>query len=364
MIIKNGLIVDPIDGEYTGNIEIKNEKIIKIEKTNSKNYEHIIMPGFVDVHTHALKKIDTMKASNYEFKKWAEMNFQYGVTSFLPTTVSASTDQIKKVLEKMGESVLSIEGIHLEGPFINPDKKGAQNGNYIRNPSLEELKEITPEKVKIMTMAPERKNFFKSLEYLNEKNIKVSIGHSTANYELLKKSFDKGAKRITHYPNALSTLHHRELGGTGTALYLDFNIELISDGVHCTPEFVDLTYKIKGPEKIILITDSMEAAGLEDGKYDLGGLDVFVESGVARLKSGNIAGSTLLFDQGVRNFQKYTKCSLKELAKVSSYNALKDLDIENKGRIKENYIANIVILDKNINIQQTIFKGKIVYQNK
>jgi len=362
MIIENVLIVDPIDGEYTGNIEIKNEKIEKIEKINSKNYKYIIMPGFVDVHTHALKKIDTMKASKLEFIQWAEMNFQYGVTSFLPSTVSASTEQIKKVLENMGEKVLSIEGIHLEGPFINLDKKGAQNGDYIRNPSLEELKEITPEKVKIMTMAPERKNFFESLEYLNEKNIKVSIGHSTANYDLLKKSFDKGAKRITHYPNALSPLHHRELGGTGSALYLDFNLELISDGVHCTPEFVDLTYKIKGPEKIILITDSMEAAGLEDGKYDLGGLDVFVEDGVARLKSGNIAGSTLLFDQGVRNFQKYTKASLKNVAKVSSYNALQELGITDKGRIKEKYIANLVILNEKLEVQKTIFQGKVVFQ--
>jgi N-acetylglucosamine-6-phosphate deacetylase len=151
------------------------------------------------------------------------------------------------------------------------------------------------------------------------------------------------------------------LGGTGSALYLNFNVELISDGVHCSPEFVDLTYKIKGPEKIILITDSMEAAGLEDGNYELGGLDVFVENGVARLKSGNIAGSTLLFDQGVRNFQKYTKASLKNVAKVSSYNALKELGITDKGRIKEKYIANLVILNEKLEVQKTIFKGKFVF---
>jgi len=357
------LIVDPVKGEYPGDIEIKDKKIYEVIKKDYdyKDLDTIVMPGFVDPHTHAQKGIDTMHATKEEFKSWARNNFSYGVTTFLPTTVSASKEQILKVLENIEEVNSSIEGIHLEGPYINKEKKGAQNPQYIRDPSLKELKEIINDKVKLITMSPEVNGFIETIKYLKEKGIVISLGHTSANFDTFKKAFESGVKRITHFSNALTPLHHRNIGGTGSGFYFDFNIEMICDGIHLSPEFVMLIYKIKGADKIILITDSMAAAGLEDGEYELGGLTVTVKNSKATLNDSTIAGSTLLFNEGVKNFKRFTNCTLQELAKVSSYNALQDLHIYDKGRIEEGYYANLVILDKELNVKETIFEGEKVF---
>ncbi|HOB16063.1 MAG TPA: N-acetylglucosamine-6-phosphate deacetylase [Defluviitoga sp.] len=361
MKLEKVLIVDPIKGEFTGDVEIEGKKITKVSVKDYYSYDNIVMPGFVDVHTHGQKGINVMDASSEDFKKWAENNFSYGVTSFIPSTVSASKDQILKVLENSKDVGLSIEGIHLEGPFISLEKKGAQNPQYIRKPTIEELEEIITEQVKLITMAPEVENFFDVIDYLKEKNVVISLGHTNADFNLFKKAFQSGINRITHFSNALTPLHHRNIGGTGSALYLDFHLEMICDGIHLSREFVDLTYQIKGSDKIILITDSFEGAALEDGHYKLGGLDVTVKDAKAFLADGTIASSTLVFNEGVKNFKKFTNCSLQELAKVSSYNALRNLNILNKGRIETGYVANLVILDKNLDLVQTIFEGRRVF---
>ncbi|PNR92764.1 N-acetylglucosamine-6-phosphate deacetylase [Petrotoga sp. 9PWA.NaAc.5.4] len=359
MNLNRVLIVDPIKGEFTGDIEIKDKKISRVIVKDYHKYDYIVMPGFVDTHTHAQKKIDTMSASTEDFKNWAKNNFSYGVTSFFPTTVSASKEEILSVLKNTKNVGLSIEGVHLEGPFLNLEKKGAQNPDFIRNPSLEELEEIIEEQVKLITMAPEAEGFFEVINYLKEKNVKISLGHSIATYNIFKRAFQEGINRITHFPNAITPLHHREIGGTGAGFLLNFKIEIICDGIHLSPEFVNLVYKTKGANNIILVTDSMEAAGLEDGNYNLGGLDVTVKNKEARLKDGTIAGSTLLFNEGVKNFKKFTNCSFQELSKVSSYNALIDLGITNKGRIETGYFANLVVLNKDLDTIQTIFEGVI-----
>ena len=363
MKLEKVLIVDPINGEFTGDIETRDKKISKVIKKDydSRDVNTIVMPGFVDPHTHAQKAIDTMHATNEEFKSWAKNNFSYGVTTFLPTTVSASKEQILKVLDNIEDADFSIEGVHLEGPYINKEKKGAQNPQYIRDPSLEELKEIINDKVRLITMAPEVNGFIEASNYLKEKNIVISLGHTSANFDIFKKAFESGVTRITHFSNALTPLHHRNIGGTGSGFYFDFNIEMICDGIHLSPEFVMLVYKIKGADKIILITDSMAAAGLQDGEYELGGLTVTVKNNQATLSDGTIAGSTLLFNEGVKNFKRFTNCTLQELAKVSSYNALQDLHIYDRGRIEVGYYANLVILDKDLNVKETIFEGEKVF---
>jgi N-acetylglucosamine-6-phosphate deacetylase len=361
MKLEKILIVDPIKGEFTGDIEIQGEKITKVIPKDYKDYNSIVMPGFVDTHTHAQKGIDTMYASKEDFEHWANNNFSHGVTSFFPTTVSASKEQILSVLKNIENVSTSIEGVHLEGPFINKEKKGAQNPDYIRNPTLEELKEIINDKVKLITVAPEIDNFFEVLNYLKENNLSISLGHTSGDYKLFEKAFKFGINRITHFPNALTPLHHREIGGTGSGLYFDFIIEMICDGIHLSPEFVKLVYNLKGPDRIILVTDSMAAAGLEDGKYELGGLQVTVKNQEARLENGTIAGSTLLFNEAVKNFKSFTNCTLQELSKVSSYNALMDLKIFDKGRIEVGYIANLVMLDKELNVKETIFQGDEIF---
>ncbi|BBE31671.1 N-acetylglucosamine-6-phosphate deacetylase [Tepiditoga spiralis] len=351
MILKNCLIVDPLDGEYTGEVLIEKNIIKKItQKTLS--YDKILMPGFIDTHTHGYNGIDTMNATKEEFKKWSLLNFKNGVTTFFPTTVTASNKNLLKVLdtvEKINDT--SIKGVHLEGPFINKEKMGAQNPDYIRIFTNEELNELMRPIVKIMTISPE----LNDISAFND--VKLSIGHSNGKYEDFKNAFKKGINRITHFPNALRPLHHREIGGMGSGLYFDFNLELICDGYHTSPEFIDMVYKIKGADKLFLITDSISATNLNDGTYTLGDLNVFVKDNKATLKNGTIAGSTLKFIDAVKNFKKFTNCTLQELSKVSSYNAAKDLKLEKIGRIKEEFYANIVVLDKNLNILKTIFNG-------
>ncbi|MFW6121364.1 MAG: N-acetylglucosamine-6-phosphate deacetylase, partial [Petrotogales bacterium] len=320
------------------------------------------MPGFVDLHTHAQKGIDTMYANKDDFKQWAMNNFEQGVTTFLPTTVSTSLENIEKIIDRVKELPLSITGLHLEGPFVNSKKKGAQNDKYIFPSEGQELGKILREPVKLITAAPEEKGFEKLYKECNEKGIIVSLGHSAGGYIEFKKAYDMGVRKITHFPNALTKIHHREIGGTGSSLYLDFDIEMIVDGIHTVPEFIDLTYRIKGADKIYLITDSMAAAGMPEGQYELGGLEVFVKNKKATLEDGSIAGSTLLFKDAVKNFATFTNCSLQELVKVSSYNSLKSLGMTDEvGFIEEGYTANLVLLDKNYNLKQTLFEGEVVF---
>lgn len=348
MLLENVLIVDPIDGEYVGTVEFE-ERIERIVKTNKSEYKSILMPAFVDPHIHGIMGIDTMTASESDFRKFIEYEAYEGVWYFLPTTVTCKVEGLSKI--KLPEDLK----LHLEGPFISKKRKGAHNEDYLIAPpyDVEELsKYIDLYDVKLITVAPELDRFFDFAQSCVKKDIRISLGHSDANFEIARKVFENGYNRITHFPNALSPLHHRDLGMVGAGFYLDFTVEIIADGVHSSPEFVDLVYKIKGPERIILVTDSISATGLKDGNYMLGDLPVKVMDGKAHLEDGTIAGSTLRFSQAIKNFRKFTGCSLKELAMVSSYNAAMDLKIKG-GRIVEGYPAKFVELNDELNIIKT-----------
>ncbi len=347
MLVENVLIVDPVDGEYIGTIEFE-DVIFEIKKSKKSNYEHIIMPAFVDPHIHGIKGIDTMMASQKDFERFKEYEALEGVWYFQPTTVTCPLDELRKI------KIPSELKLHIEGPFITPKRKGAHNESYIQSPpkDVRELEQYLPlSSIGMITVAPEYDSFLDFAESCELNNIRISIGHTDATFAQAKKAFENGFRRITHFPNALSPLHHRELGVTGAGLLLDFTLEIIADGIHCAPEFVNLVYKVKGAEKIVLVTDSISATGLEDGNYMLGDLHVKVENGIAKLSDGTLAGSTLRFSQAVKNFAKFTGCSLKELATVSSYNACKDLSL-NGGRIKEGYPAKLVLLDDELNIKK------------
>jgi len=366
--IGNILIVDPIKGEFVGNVLVDGGRIESVIPKNSDVYKYIAMPGFIDLHTHGCIGKDTMRLSAEDLEGWEKFLYSQGVTAFLPTTVSAKKEDMLRVSKFVDEYVherayTSVYGIHYEGPYINIEKKGAQNSDMIRAATTEEIREVISSVVKLITMAPEVEGFYDVLTVLKENKTVVSLGHTNAGFKDMRRAFLYGVNRITHFPNAIKGLHHRELGGVGAGLYLDFEIEMIVDGIHLAPEFVDMIYRIKGADKIMLITDSIDAAGLEDGKYNLGGLDVTVKNGKATLPDGTLAGSTLLFNKAIKNFKKFTNCSLRELAKVSSYNAARNLAIEDVARIEEGYKANIVLLDKELNVIRTYLNGETVYES-
>ena len=351
LIFENVLLVNPTEKEFVCDIEIENGTIINIKKKDA-SWKYILFPGFVDTHTHGYMGIDCMSASSKDFENWASLLEKEGVTYLFPTTVSASKISIEKVLEEFNKAKHpSLSGIHLEGPFVNKEKAGAQNKEFITSFSQEKLPKNL-DNVKIITAAPEIEGFEKLYSISSSKKIKISIGHSDAKFSDYSFWYRKGINRITHLPNALRPLHHREVGAVGAAVLLGFYVELIVDGIHLSPEFVKFVYKTIGPSRIILITDSISATGLGDGKYDLYGLEVYVKNNVARLSNGSLAGSTLTFSNAVKNFAKITGCSLHELSLVTSYNALKNLG--NEIKIQPGERTKFVLVDQDLNIIKTI----------
>ena len=245
MNIENVLIVDPLDGAFTGNIEIANGKIVAVEKKETGDFHEIVMPGFVDTHTHGCTGVDTMRMDSKDLETWEKFLYSQGITSFLPTTVSAQKEDMIRVAKMIKDYMSthkssSVRGVHYEGPYINVSRKGAQNPTTVRPASVNELKEVILDDVLLVSMAPEIEGFEEALKSLEEMNVVVSICHTDSNYKEMKRAFDLGCKRITHYPNAIKSLHHREIGGVGAGLLEDFSLEMIVDGVHSLPEFVRL----------------------------------------------------------------------------------------------------------------------------
>lgn len=325
------------------------------------------MPGFVDIHTHGAFGVNSMTMNLEDLGKWERKLYEEGVTYFLPTTVSSYEDEMNAVSQVVSEFIdknplTSVSGVHLEGPYVNVIKKGSQNPSRIRPATTEELDHLSLKRVLLITMAPEIEGFEEALAVLQQKGVVVSLGHTNAKFSEICRAFELGARRMTHFPNGMNILHHREIGCVGAGLLLDIKLEMIPDGIHSSPEFIKMVYKLKGASNIILITDSIDATGLDDGEYDLGGLEVTVKKGKATLSDGTIAGSTLGFSRGVRNFYNWTRCSLGELSAVSSYNALQNLGIIDRGRIVPGYLADFVVLDKDLNVKETVLHGETVFK--
>ena len=270
-----------------------------------------LLPGFVDVHIHAFKGMDTMLGEEAVRHMSRELK-KGGVAAFLPTTMSASVQDTKTALkgidavmkrpELKGAKVL---GAHMEAPFLSAHRCGAQVAAHFLPPSMEAWLAMTGEfasTVRIVTLAPELSGAEGWIRCMTSRGIVVSIGHSDATCEQAHLAADWGATHVTHLFNAQTPLHHREPGVPGAALTDDrLYAEVIGDGIHLHPDILRLTVRAKGRGKTVLITDAMEAAGMKDGIYQLGGQQVTVKDGAARLSSGTLAGSTLTMAKGLQN---------------------------------------------------------------
>lgn len=357
---------------------IFDDNIREIRKFYSeKNYSNIevingdggyLSPGFIDIHIHGSGGMDTMDAAQSSLDNISKSVIKSGVTSYLPTTMTMDIEIIFKVLDnikeylKIGSSGAQVLGVNVEGPFINKDKKGAQPEENIINPDLN-LFDKYLDVIKIMTVAVEKSGALELIEKLNNKGIITSLGHSTANYEEVMKAKQHGLKLITHLYNAMTGLHHRRPGIVGAALNSNLNCELIADGIHIHPAVLELTTKTKSSDEIILVTDSIEAAGLKDGVYNLGGQKVIVKKGSARLEDGTLAGSILTIDQALRNMLDFTELELPDVIKMISYNPAKLLNMEHKiGQIKKGIQADLVILNKELKVKEVFIKGESKYK--
>ena len=343
----------------SGNVDMENTEIIDARGA-------YVSAGFIDLHIHGAGGSDVMDATPEALKTISSTLLQTGTTSFLATTMTMSTRSIDSALHNIQEhahkvSGAKILGIHLEGPFINPQKHGAQDVRYVQQGNLE-LIENYMDKIKMITLAPEvegNEDFIKQLTR-NYPNVILSLGHSEADYEQSKESFGWGVSHVTHLFNAMTPYHHRAPGIVGATFDSDVTCDIIPDLIHTHPSMLELSYRMKA-DKLILITDAMRAGCMKSGVYDLGGQEVTVSEGKASLADGTLAGSVLKMNEALRNMTQYTSMSI-----IAAVNAVTSIPAEklgvNKGSLRVGYDADIVIFDEDFSIISTIVAGKVKYK--
>ncbi|MCM8900157.1 N-acetylglucosamine-6-phosphate deacetylase [Caldicoprobacter algeriensis] len=332
-----------------------------------------ICPGFIDIHVHGCKGRDVMDGSVESLEVMAEFMAMHGTTAFLATTTTHGREEIRKSLKAVSDALhknikgAQILGVHLEGPFINSEAKGAHDEKYILAPSRESFRELVGDYesiIKRVTMAPDVEGAKELVNYLTGRGIVVSMGHTVGSYEQCMAGFEWGMTHVTHLYNAMSPLKHREPGAVGAAFDRDgVTVELIADLIHVHPAALRIAVAVKGSDSVALITDAMSATGMGDGDYVLGGLEVVVKEGVARLKErGNLAGSTLTQDQALRNMVLIgipLEDAVKMLTEVPAY----IIGIgDKKGRIKKGFDADLVILDEKLHVSKVFIKGEGIYK--
>ena len=376
MVIKAKFVYTPHRILVDHGIRIENHRISSLERiSNIKErayYYPLIVPGFIDLHTHGIAGYDTMSVKTDDLEAMAKAYLDHGVTSFLPTTVSHIGEKIIEVVDKLVSYIskekkgafAKIVGIHLEGPYLSVEKKGAQNPKYIRKIDEEELKKFVERSkgfLKLITLAPEAvkpKKAEEIMRYLRKNGVRISLGHSNATFDEAMKMVDFGATHATHVFNGMRGFNHREPGVVGAVLLDDrVTCEIIADLVHLHPMTLRLIYRLKGPEKIVAISDSISATDLEDGEYELGGLKVMVKDGVARLEDGTLAGSILTLDRALKNLVKVVGIPLIDALKFMTSNPARELGLHDVGEIRVGNRADLVCLDENLDLLDTFVNG-------
>lgn len=387
IIIINGTIITPFRLVSGKAIIVEKGKIIEIANKEELNaailtgaeiieaQDKFVVPGYIDIHVHGGGGSDVMDGEYEAISQIAITHSRFGTTAFLPTTMTMSKDKIIRSLRSICEAVkkgtagAEILGIHMEGPYINPEKKGAQKEDDIKKISIEEFLEfnqVSGNLIRLVTIAPEMPGAIELIKYLHKQGIIASIGHSKATYIQTQTAIKAGLSHVTHTFNAMRGLHHREPGVVGAALTSpELTLEVIADGIHIHPIVLKIITQIREDEKIVLITDSMRAAGMKEGTYDLGGQEVTVNKGQARLKDGTLAGSVLTMDKAVKNMVSKVGIPLPKAIQMASFNPAKSIGIDDKkGSLESGKDADIIILNKNLEIELTMVAGKVVYRRR
>jgi len=325
-----------------------------------------VSAGFIDLHIHGSGGADVMDATPEALETLSTTLLQTGTTSFLATTMTMSTQEIDNALQNIQTHSTSVTGsqivgVHLEGPFINVSKHGAQDKNYVQVANFELIKNYMDE-VKMITLAPEVEGAEDFVKHMHKhySHVVLSVGHSDASYEEAMQSFTWGVSHVTHLFNAMPSYHHRNPGLVGAVFDADVTCDIIADLVHTHPSTLALTQKLKG-DKLLLITDAMRAGCMKCGSYDLGGRKVEVSEGKALLKDGTLAGSVLKMNEAMANMLKHTSMTLIEVVNASTKIPAQKLGIK-KGELKKGYDADIVIFDEDFSIITTIINGEVKYR--
>ncbi len=364
--------------QIRGKIFGTNEKLLTVEngritKIGGPEGEHIldfgenfILPGFIDIHTHGAKRYDTMDGTDEAMLAMKKHMADNGVTAFLPTTVTMPTETLSAAIRVAQRNAkgngAEILGVHLEGPFFSPKALGAQNPAYLREATVKEtdaLLDAASGFIRIMSVAPEMPGAMEVIAHLKKRGVKAAMGHTAAEYETAVRAIECGATMATHVYNCMSPLTHRAPGVVGAALeHPDVYAELICDGVHVSPAAAKIAIRAKGSEKIVLISDSIRAAGMPDGEYELGGKWVKVIDGVARTHDGNLAGSTATVLECFRNVVRWG-IPFDDAVRMASENPARAIGCENKGRIQAGCDGDFVVLSPALDLIATSIGGEV-----
>jgi N-acetylglucosamine-6-phosphate deacetylase len=369
LIVEDGKVVAIVEGECAL------EDAFEIDAQGK-----YISPGFIDLHVHGGGGHDFMDGTIDAFLRVAEMHLQYGTTSMLPTTLSSDKESILQSLSLYEEaSRINLNGaqflgMHLEGPYFSMNQRGAQDARYIRLPDEKEYTEIVNHSsaIKRWSIAPELKGSIKMGNYLRSKNILPSIAHTDATYDEVLEAFENGFSLITHFYSCMSGITRRNgfryAGVIESGFLIDaLAVEIIADSIHLPAPLLKLVYKIKGPDKIALITDAMRAAGMPPGESILGnkqnGLKVIIEDGVAKLPGGDsFAGSVATTNQLLRTMVRDAGIPLHDAVKMITSTPAQIINVsDHKGSLEKGKDADIVLFDDDFNIDTVIIHGRVMH---
>lgn len=389
LIIKNGQVITPVRVIENGGVIVEKDKITSVFTAN--NYSRkagdklidaggkYIAPGFIDIHTHGGGGYDFMDGTVKAIKEASKAHMQYGTTSIIPTTLTSTLEELLNFLNNFKQAKKELKdgpnliGVHLEGPYLSIEQKGAQDSRYIKNPDKQEYLKILnySNDIARWTVAPELNGALEMGNILREKGVLGSIGHTNAIYEEVLAAYENGYTHITHLYSSMSMVRRinafRYSGVVESAYLIDeMTVEIIADGKHLPASLLKLIYKIKGSDKICLVTDSMRAAGMPEGEYILGSLTngqkVIVEDGIAKLTDRSaFAGSVATSNRLIKTMLDLADIPLYEVVKMVTLTPARVMGIDNKkGSLAIGKDADIVVFDEDINICLVIVGGKIM----
>jgi len=328
----------------------------------------ILAPGMIDLHVHGAMGHDTMDASPEGLGAMARMYAEHGVTSFLATTMTASHASIMAALGCVARTMAegtggaALLGAHVEGPYVDLARRGAQASDHVRRAAPRESDDLFETGVvRCITLAPEFPENQRLIVEAVRHGVAVSLGHSRADAQDVARVVVLGASQVTHLYNGLEPMHHRRPGVVGAALTMpELRCQLIADTVHVSPIMLNLAYRAKGPDGIILVTDAMAGTGMPDGRYHLGKSEVIVQNGEARLPEGNLAGSTLTLDRAVRNMMAACHLALPQALRMATETPARALGLSDRGRLVVGARADLMLIDDTMSVRATVVGGEVV----
>lgn len=386
ILFQNAAVIKP-DGVELGDVLVENGKIAEVSFGKKITAEAQVIdasgkylsPGFIDIHTHGGGGADFMDGSVEDIRTACKMHRNHGTTTIVPTTLTSTEQSLYDCLELFNQvnpketDMPEILGLHLEGPYFSYEQRGAQDPKYLRNPDPKEYEEVLrrTDRVCRWSFAIELEGGMEFLHTLRSRGIVASLAHSDANAGQVKEAYENGLQAMTHFYSGMASVRRvnaYRVAGAVEAGYLldDLFVEVIADGCHLPGELLELIYKVKGADKICMVTDSMRAAGMPDGEYFLGskedGMFTIVEDGVAKLPDRSaFAGSVATTDRLVRTMKALTSAPLHEVIRMASLTPAELMGIDDrKGSVSVGKDADLLLLDEKLQVTKVMIRGKLV----